>query len=109
MATRQIQIERFSIISSKTFQQVVATLEKAIGHPDMSAFRENLTAAKTYEVLERVVDAATGPSGLMEFTRMDLGEVLRKGTGAAGRQSLRLIRGHPIIMRQMALPVPDAG
>ena len=40
---------------------------------------------------------------------MDLGEVLRKGTGAAGRQSLRLIVGNPIIMSQMVLPVPDAG
>ena len=109
MATRQIQIERFSIISSKAFQQVVATLEKAIGHPDMSAFRENLTAAKTYEVLERVVDAATGPSELMEFTRMDLGEVLRKRNGAAARPSLRFVVGNPVTMSQMVQPVPDAG
>jgi uncharacterized protein (DUF302 family) len=75
----------------------------------MNAFRKNLTGAKTYDELEKIVHAATGPSELMEFTRMDLGEVLRKGSGAVARQSLRLIVGNPVIMSQMVQPVPDAG
>ncbi len=40
---------------------------------------------------------------------MDLGEVLRKGSGAAARQSLRLVVGNPVIMSQMVQHVPDAG
>jgi uncharacterized protein (DUF302 family) len=109
MATRQVQVERFSVISSKTFKEVVAEFEKAIGHPDMNAFAKNVRAAKTYDELEQIVRAATGPSELMEFTRMDLGEVLHKGSGVAARQSLRFIVGNPVIMSQMVQPVPDAG
>jgi uncharacterized protein (DUF302 family) len=109
MATKQVRVERFSIISSRTFKEVVAGFEKAIGHPDMNAFAKNLRAAQTYDELEKIVRAATGPSELMEFTRMNLGEVLRKRNGAAARQSLRLVVGNPVIMSQMVQHVPDAG
>jgi uncharacterized protein (DUF302 family) len=108
MTTRQVQVERFSLTSSKTFQEVVAAVEKAIGHPDMSVFGRSVRAARTYSDLEMIVREATGPSELMEFTRMDLGEVLRKRNGVA-RQSLRLIVGNPVIMSQMVQHVPDAG
>jgi uncharacterized protein (DUF302 family) len=109
MTTTQVRVERLSVTSSKAFQEVVASLEKAIGHPDMTAFTKNLTAAKTYGELEKIVRAATGPSELMEFARMDLGEVLRKGSAAAARHSLRFIVGNPVIMSQMLQSVPDAG
>src|SRR5258706_5680794 len=109
MVTTQIQVERFSVISPRTFQEVVAALEKAIGHPDMNAFAKSIRAAKTYDELEKIVREATGPSELMEFTRMDLGGVLRKRNGAAAPQSLRFIVGNPVIMSQMVQHVPDAG
>jgi uncharacterized protein (DUF302 family) len=109
MVSTQVQVERFSVISPRTFQEVVTALEKAIGHPDMKTFEKNLKEAKTYDELENIVRAATGPSELMEFTRMDLGEVLRKRNGAAAPHSLRLIVGNPVIMSQMLQHVPDAG
>jgi uncharacterized protein (DUF302 family) len=109
MTMRQVRVERFSVTSSKTFQEVVAEVEKAIGHPDMSAFGKSIRAAKTYSELETIVRGATGPSELMEFTRMDLGEVLRKRNGAATPLSLRFIVGNPVIMSQMVQHVPDAG
>jgi len=34
----KIEIERFSVTSSKPFDQVVAALDAAIGHPDMAEF-----------------------------------------------------------------------
>jgi uncharacterized protein (DUF302 family) len=109
MVSTQVQVERFSVISPRTFQEVVVEIEKAIGHPDMTAFGKNLRAAKTYDEVEKIVQGATGPSELMEFARMDLGEVLRKRNGAAAPQSLRLIVGNPVIMSQMVQHVPDAG
>ncbi|SRR6266404_4602672 len=109
MATMKVQVERFSVTSPKKFQEVVAALEKSIGHPDMNAFGKNLGAAKTFAELENTVREATGPSELMEFTRMDLGGVLRKRDGAAARQSLRFIVGNPVTMSQMVQHVPDAG
>jgi hypothetical protein len=34
----KIEIQRFSLTSSKPFNQVVAALNAAIGHPDMAEF-----------------------------------------------------------------------
>ena len=108
MATKEIKVQRFSVTSSKSFHDVVAALEAAIGHPDMSSFAKSLSAAKTFEEVEKIVEA-TGPKGLMEFTRMDLGAILRKRNGADAKQSLRLIVGNPVIMSSMLQYVPDAG
>jgi uncharacterized protein (DUF302 family) len=109
MAIRQIQVERFSVTSSRPFGEVVSRLETAVGRPDMSAFGKSVAAARTEAELEAVVHAATGPSGLMEFMRLDLGEALRKERGAAAPQTLRLLVGNPLIMKQMVNVVPDAG
>jgi uncharacterized protein (DUF302 family) len=109
MATKEIKVQRFSVTSSKTFRDVVAALEAAIGHPDMNSFSKDVGAARTFPEVERMVRDATGPTELMEFTRMDLGAVLRKRNGAAAAQSLRLIVGNPVTMSAMVQHVPDAG
>jgi uncharacterized protein (DUF302 family) len=109
MATRQINVQRFSVTSSQTFQEVVSRLEKAIGRPGLSAFRKDISAAKSYPEVENVVSKATGPSGFMEFARFDLGEILRKETGATAPKILRLVIGNPLIMKKMVERVPDAG
>jgi uncharacterized protein (DUF302 family) len=109
MATRQIKVQRFSVISSKPFNDVIGRFEAEIGHPDMSAFPKNISAAGTEAELERVVNNAVGPSGLMEFARFDLGDVLRKELEGRAPSSLRFVVGNPIIMKQMVKHVPDAG
>lgn len=38
MAISKIEVERFSVISSRPFENVVATLKAAVGHPDMVQF-----------------------------------------------------------------------
>ena len=35
---RKIEVERFTLNSSKPFDQVVAALNSAVGHPDMAKF-----------------------------------------------------------------------
>jgi uncharacterized protein (DUF302 family) len=109
MATKQINVQRFSVTSSRTLGDVVAALQAAVGHPDMDTFRKNVSAAKTYAELKMVVHGAIGPSELMEFTRFDLGEVLRKRDEAKAPQILRLVVGNPLIMSRMVQHVPDAG
>src|ERR1700730_19461215 len=108
MTTRQVRLERLARGIYNTLKEVVAGAEKAIGHPDMSAFGKSIRAAKTYSELETIVRGATGPSELMEFTRMDLGEVLRKRNAAATPLSLRFIVGNPVIMSQMVQHVAEA-
>src|SRR5258705_6876826 len=109
MAIREINVERFSLTSSKTFQDIVAGLEKKISRPDMNKFFKDVAASRTDDDLKRVVHDAVGPADLMEFARFDQGAVLRMELGDKAPQVLRLVAGNPLIMRQMVKRVPDAG
>jgi uncharacterized protein (DUF302 family) len=109
MAIRQIIVERFSVTSSKPFDDVVSAVDTGIGHPDMRLFLQNIVAAGTFTELERTVQQAVGPSDLMEFARFDLGEVLSKDQGSRAPHILRLVAGNPVTMKKMAEHVPDAG
>jgi uncharacterized protein (DUF302 family) len=50
-----------------------------------------------------------GPTGLMLFVELDHGAVLRKETGLDKPKIVRLAIGNPLIMKEMAKHVPDAG
>jgi uncharacterized protein (DUF302 family) len=106
---KRIEVQRFTVISSKSFQDVLTKLDVAIGHPNMAAFRDDMTSAKTFAQLEAAVRKALGTAGFMEFARFDLGEVLRKKLGQRAPKSMRLVVGNPLIMAQMLEHVPDAG
>jgi uncharacterized protein (DUF302 family) len=109
MSIRQISVERFSLTSSKSFEEVVRAVDAGIGHPYMKLFLKNITAAATFNELEKTVQQEVGPSDLMEFARFDLGDVLRKDHGSRAPRILRLIAGNPVTMKKMAEHVPDAG
>jgi uncharacterized protein (DUF302 family) len=104
----EIQVRRFSVVSSKSFEEIVGTLTATIGRPDMDVFRGAMAAATTVADLEGVVSRAIGTSGLMEFARFDAGAILRKEQREQGRRILRFLIGNPLIMAQMARTVPDA-
>jgi len=107
MATKQINVERLSVVSSKPFDDVVAGLEAAVGHPDMGALWIEINSATTYRELEKVIQKVLGPTGLMEFQRFDMGGFMRKEKPSAPR-SFRFLIGNPLIMKKMAVHVPDA-
>ena len=98
MTTRLVNVQRFSVVSSKSFKDVLGKLDEAVGHPNMAAFRNDMTSAKSFAELEAVVQKSLGTAGLMEFTRFDLGEVLRKKLGEHAPKSVRLVIGNPVIM-----------
>ncbi|HET9477209.1 MAG TPA: DUF302 domain-containing protein [Dehalococcoidia bacterium] len=108
MPTIEVQVRRFSAVSSRPFEEVIRTLTATIGHPDMNAFHSAVFAARTAADLEEVVQGAIGSSNLMEFVRFDAGEVLRKERGGQGPKMIRLVVGNPMIMKEMAKTVPDA-
>ncbi len=109
MTTRQINIQRVSVISSKTFESVVGAIEAAIGRPDMREFSRQMVTAATFAGIVDAVQCAVGRAGLMEFARFDLGAVLRKESGEAVPKILRLVIGNPLVMKDMVKHVPDAG
>jgi uncharacterized protein (DUF302 family) len=109
MATKDIRVQRFSVTSSRPFQEVVAAIQAAVGHPDMAEFSSSVSAAKTYAELEKIVQGAVGPSGFMQFIQFNLGEILRKRNGPNFPQNVRFVIGNPLIMSTMAQHVPDTG
>jgi uncharacterized protein (DUF302 family) len=109
MATRQINVQRLTVISSRLFEEVVAALDAAVGHTDLGAFAMKIGAAKNYAEVEKIVNDVIAPSGFMEFARYDLGAVLRKERGDKAPRSVRFVVGNPLIMKRMLEHVPDAG
>ncbi len=109
MGSRQISVERLSVTSSKSFESVVAAFGSVVGRPNMSEFGEEMRATKTYGEMEQVVQRALGRSGFMEFGRYDLGSILRKERNEDTPKILRIVIGNPLIMKEMAKHVADAG
>ncbi len=109
MTMKQINVQRFSVTSAKSFEEVVAGLEVVVSRPLLAEFLREVASAKTYAQLEKVIHQAIGASGFMEFIRFDLGEIMRKARGAQAPPSLRLLIGNPLIMKQLVETVPDAG
>ncbi len=109
MTTRKLEIERFSMISSKPFEAVLVALKAAVGHPDMAEFAKAVKGAQTFAELEDSVRRGLGETGLMMFMELDHGAILRQETGLDTPRIVRLLIGNPLIMKDMAKHVPDAG
>ena len=106
---RKIEIERFSLTSSKPFDQVVAALDASIGHPDMAEFAKSTRDARSLAELKSAVEKGLSEAGLMLFMQLDHGAVVRKETGGETPRIIRFIIGNPLIMKEMARHVPDGG
>jgi len=88
---------------------VVKVLEASVGRPNMNTFMNDVASAKSFKDLEKGVNAVTGATGLMQFMKFDLGEIVRKERGDSAPRSLRYLIGNPLIMKQMLERSPDAG
>ena len=106
---RKVEIERLSVRSSKPFDAVVATLKAGVGRLDLVEFAKASKSAGNFSELEKVIGRDMGPTGLMLFIELDHGAVLRKETGLDKPKMVRLVIGNPLIMKEMAKHVPDAG
>jgi uncharacterized protein (DUF302 family) len=106
---RKIEVERFSLIASKQFDDVVATINAGIGHPDMAEFWSSTQKARSAAELESTIQKAVGKTGLMLFVAFDHGAIVSKTTGREKSRIIRFVIGNPLIMKEMAKHVPDAG
>jgi uncharacterized protein (DUF302 family) len=105
----KIEIERFSLTTSRPFDEVVAGVNAGIGHPDMAEFARSTHEARSFAELKSAVEKGLSKAGLMLFMELDHGAVVRKETGRDVPRIVRLIIGNPLIMKEMAKHVPDAG
>src|ERR1700758_2140308 len=106
---RKIEIERFSLTSSKPFDKVVAAVNAAVGHPDMAEFGRSTHEARSFAELKSAVEKGLSKAGLMLFMQLDHGAVVRKETGRDTPRIIRFVIGNPLIMKEMTKHVPDAG
>jgi uncharacterized protein (DUF302 family) len=106
---RKIEIERFSLIASKQFDDVVAAINAGIGHPDMAEFWSSTRKARSAAELKSTIEKAVGKTGLMLFVAFDHGAIISKTTGREKSRIIRFVIGNPLIMKEMAKDVPDAG
>ena len=106
---RKIEMERFSLTTSKRFDEVIAGVSAAIGHPDMAEFGRSTHEARSFAELKSAVEKGLGKTGLMLFMQLDHGAVVRKETGRDIPRIIRFVIGNPLIMKEMARHVPDAG
>jgi uncharacterized protein (DUF302 family) len=109
MSIRRIEIERFSVTTSKSFEAVVAALKAGLGRLDLVAFAKVSKSLGTLTELEEVINRDMGKTGLMLFLEFDHGAVVRKETGLGKPKIVRLVIGNPLVMKEMAKHIPDAG
>jgi uncharacterized protein (DUF302 family) len=109
MTIAKVEVERFSLTSSKSFDAVVAALKSAVGQPDMVEFFKETRATNSFPDLERVVQSCLGRTDLMLFAEFDLGDILRRESGSKKPKIMRFVIGNPLIMKEMVKHVPDAG
>ena len=109
MTIAKVEVERFSLTSSKPFDAVVAALKSAVGQPNMAEFFKETRATNSFPDLERVVQRGLGRTGFMLFAEFDLGDILRRESGSKMPKIIRLVIGNPLIMKEMVKHVPDAG
>jgi len=109
MSIKRFEIERVSVTSSMPFEAVVAALKDALGQLDLVEFAKVSKQAGTFTELKEVIDRNPGKTGLMLFLELDHGAVLRKETGLTTPKIERLVIGNPLVMKEMAKHVPEAG
>jgi uncharacterized protein (DUF302 family) len=108
MPVRKVEVERFSLTTSKPFESVVSALKAGVGQLDLAAFASASKSSGTFAELEEVINRNMGETGLMLFLEFDHGAV-GKETGLAKPKIVRLVIGNPLVMKEMAKHVPDAG
>ena len=106
---RKVEMERFTVTSAKPFDVVVTAIKASVGHPNMEELWQGVQRATTAAELDAAIQPTLGKTGLMQFLEFDHGMVIRKGTENRTSKMIRLVIGNPLIMKEMAKRVPDAG
>jgi uncharacterized protein (DUF302 family) len=109
MSIKKFEIERFSVTSPKPFESVLAALKAGVGRLDLVEFAKTSQSPTSFTELEKLIARDLGPTGLTLFMEFDHGAVLRKESGLNKPKIVRLVIGNPLVMKEMAKHVPDAG
>lgn len=73
MTMVKVEVDRYSITCSKSFDTVVAAIRAAVGQPDIIKFLNETRAASCFPDLERVCAAWPWPDGIYALRRIRFG------------------------------------
>ena len=68
---RKIEMERFSLTTSKRFDEVISSVNAAISHPDMAEFGRSTHTARSLAELKSAVEKGLSKAGLILFMQFD--------------------------------------
>jgi uncharacterized protein (DUF302 family) len=108
-ARTTVAVERVTLSSSRSFDEVVDGIYRGIGRPDYGALLGELASAKSFDDYASAVHSAVGPANLLRFLEIDEGSVLARNPDVDAYRMVRIIAGNPLTMSEMAQYVPDAG
>ena len=108
MQTNLITVQRRSVVSSRSFDDVLKSLESKLSRPDVKMFFEHAGQAERREQVEEIISRALGNNELMEFARFNVGTLLKAERGPGAPRGLRILVGNPFLVKAMAKRVPDA-
>jgi uncharacterized protein (DUF302 family) len=109
MTIKEVALERFSVVSPKPFEVVIATLKAALGQPDSVGFIRAIRGSRIQAGLERATPRGLEENALIIFMELDQGEILRRETGLETPKNMRFLIGNPLVMKEMVKHVPAAG
>ncbi len=93
MTTKKIAVERVTLVSKRSFEEVLGGLDKGIGRPNLGELGRRMNEAVTFEEYASVIRGVVGSADLMEFLRLDLGAALRKDPRLRPIRSCGSLRG----------------
>ena len=70
-----VEVGRFSLTSSRPFDEILGAIKAGVGHPDTVEFAKTTAAARTFPQFESPVREGLGKSGPMLFMELYHGSV----------------------------------
>jgi hypothetical protein len=77
---RKMEMERFTAISARPFDELVSAIKTSIGNPNTAEFWKSIQEAQSAAELDAAVQRVLGRTGLMLFVEFAHGMIVRKGT-----------------------------
>jgi uncharacterized protein (DUF302 family) len=109
MTIKKVKTERFSVVSSKSFNRVMTALRSALEQPNMDKFIKSTEGAPTPAEPDHEIHRERPQKGLIIFMELDQAEILRREIGPNAPTIIRLLIGNPLITKEIVKLVPEAG
>jgi hypothetical protein len=109
MTIKNVKAERFSVVSSKPFNRVMAALRSSLEQPNMWKFIKTTRGTPTLVELDHEIHRDGPQKGLIIFMELDQAEILRREIGPDAPKITRLLIGNPLITKEIVKLVPEAG